>query len=105
MPQDVGDLERAFPVSVGHLMPAQESIPDEFRNGHTKWNRIFSDWFYNGLQKPRFVPHKGIDQVRALRHIQTIMGSWEPQHEDKESAVAYLLSLWFKDVKYKGSRA
>lgn len=101
LPQDVEDLDLAFPASVGHLMPAQDSIPAEFHNGHTKWNRIVSDWFFSGLKDAQFIVQEGIDADRALRHIRVIMGSFEPKHEHKESAVAYLLSLWFKDVKYK----
>jgi len=46
------------------------------------------------------MPNDGIDQNKALRHIKAILGSFEPKHEHKEAAAAYLLSLWFKSVKY-----
>lgn len=100
-PQAVSKLESVFGAGVEHLMPKREDIPDDFKNmnGKTKWNRLFSKWFYSGLpQGTRFVPVEGIDADAAMRHIRAIMSSWEPKHEHKEAAVAYLLSIWFKDV-------
>ena len=102
-PALVTRLEMAFPTNVRELMPRMEDIPKEFkdRNNGTEWNRLFGDWFYNGLESLDLTPKEGIDKEQALRHIQTVMGSWEPKHEHKEAAVAYLLSLWFTDPKWK----
>jgi hypothetical protein len=102
LPQDIDRITMAFPASVRHLMPAYEEIPDEFRNlnSRSKWARMFSDWFYAGLKDIKTTPKPGIDSEKALRHVGTIMGSFEPKHEHKEAACAYLLSLWFDDVSY-----
>lgn len=105
-PIDVDSLTMAFGAGeqFRKMMPPKDSIPPEFYR-HTKWNDLFSRWFFTGLPKEtEFVAKPGIDKAKALRHIRTIMGSFEPKHEDKEAAVAYLLSLWFDDVKLSGPR-
>lgn len=100
-PVTIDGARAAFPASVSDLMPPMEAIPDEFKNWHgTEWNRLFADWFYSGLKSLDLTPQPGIDKDAALRHIKTVMGSWEPKHEHKEAAVAYLLSLWFTDPKW-----
>ena len=102
--ENLTDLDEAFSVTVSFLMPRQADIPEEFRERRTKWNRVVSDWFYKGLSGAVFTPKKGVDRAKALRHIHCIMGSFEPKHEHKESAVAYLLSEWFEDVKYNKTK-
>jgi len=94
-PTPVSDLQMAFPGSLGDLLPPEQQIPSEFWDGQTPWNQLTSRWFFHGL-KGTFVPKPGIDLELALRHIKTILGSFEPQHEHKEAAVAYLMSLWFE---------
>jgi len=52
---------------------------------------------FSGLKKSEVPPVKeGIDVNMALRHLHAIQGSFEPKHEYKEAAVAYLASLWFE---------
>ena len=95
-PQPVTDLQIAFPANLRELMPAMDEIPSEFRrhNG-TPWNRWQAQWFFRGLE--RFPDAKdGVDREQALRHLQAIQGSFEPKHEHKEAAVAYLASLWLQ---------
>ena len=99
-PQEIDDVTLVFPASVKPLMPDKSDIPDEITNGRSKWCQVTSDWFFSGLHNVKWTPKEGIDQVKALRHIKAILGSFEPQHEDKEAAVAYLLSEWFEDVQY-----
>lgn len=94
-PKAVKDLEMAF-GSISGLMPDQSIIPQEFKNGRSKWCRVFEQWFYSG-KLPETPVKDGIDRKEALRHIATIAKSWEPKHEHKESACAYLLSLWFEE--------
>lgn len=87
---------------VRDLMPPYEEIPDEFKNpfGNNKWARLTSDWFFYGIKDAAFKPKDGIDTDMALSHIMKILRSFEPRHEHKEAAVAYLLSQWFDDVEY-----
>jgi maltooligosyltrehalose synthase len=100
MPKEVSGLDIAFGGDVKALMPPMETIPEEFRQNHTKWNRIFSEMFFFGAKDLNFTPKPGIDTLTAWRHVRAIMGSWEPQHEHKEAACAYLMSLWFEDITY-----
>ena len=105
-PQEIDDATVVFPVSVASLMPDKADIPEDIMRRHSKWCRVTSDWFFCGLHDAKWKPRKGVDQRKALRHVGTILGSWEPKHEDKEAAVAYLLSQWFEDVSYtKGKPA
>lgn len=78
------------------LMPSYAEIPDEFKRQSNRWVKFQQDWFFNGLKKEEIPKAKdGIDQGIALSHLQCIQGSFEPKHEHKEAAVAYLASLWF----------
>ena len=99
---EISDVDAAFPTDVSRLMPPYAAIPREFRHGTTnKWNRLFNDMFFSGLTKLELKPKQGIDKDRAWRHIRTICGSWDPKHEHKEAAVAYLLSQWFEDATWE----
>jgi len=101
-PTEVTGLDMAFgPADVFSLMPAFEAIPEEFKHGRTLWNGFFSDMFFFGVEDVRFTPKVGIDTVKAFNHVQAIARSFQPQHEHKEAACAYLMSLWFYDVHWK----
>ncbi len=84
------------------LLPPYDEIPDEFtRHPGTTWNKLFNDWFFSGLKSLELTPKDGIDKGKALRHIKVAMSGWDSKHEHKESGVAYLMSLWFDDVKWE----
>ena len=113
VPMDVDDAQIAFGggdlIPYGDwagsdFMPSGDDIPAEFKTyNHRGWNGVVSTWFYKGLPEDvKFFPKKGIDTQKALNHVGTIMRSWTPKHEHKEAACAYLLSLWFKDVRAGG---
>jgi len=93
-PLEVSDLEMAFPAQIrDRLMPPYESIPEEFRRGDGYWMRWQNRWFCSGL--PSWPKGKeGIDAQLAFRHLHCIQSSYEPKHEHKMAAVAYLASLW-----------
>ncbi len=96
-PQTVNPVDLTFGGNLDILMPRMYEVPDEFRrHGGTKWNRIVTTWFFEGLNSESLVPKEGIDKNLALMHCAAIMRSFQPKHEDKEAAVAYLMSLWFK---------
>lgn len=97
MPADV-DVK-----SMKQLMPPWMSIPKEFRdfNSRSQWVKLVDTWFFKGLpDNARFVPKDGIDPHKALRHVTTILRSFEPKHEHKTATCAYLLSLWFESVEF-----
>lgn len=97
---EFSDIDVAFPASVTKYMPPYADIPKEYKHGDTKWNKLFNSWFFVGLKSLDLTAKEGIDKNKALRHIRCVMGSWEPQHEHKEAAVAYLLDQWFSDAKW-----
>lgn len=97
-PQEVNDIELAFPANALEFMPERDDIPDEFREGDSSWVDFQKHWFFNGLGQPSFYMKKGVDGEKALRHLSAIQGSYAPKHEHKEEAVAYLASRWFEAV-------
>jgi len=98
-PQEISDVEIAFPAHVLNRMPEWDEIPPEFkRHRGTRWNELMARWFYDGLKGHEFCAKEGVDKDAALRHLMAILGSYEPKHEHKEAAVAYLMSLWFTKV-------
>lgn len=102
--RDVSRSESAFGASNGILdamMPAYSSIPEEFKHGRTKWNKLFNDIFFNGLESLELFPKPGVDKDRAFRHIRAIMVSFAPKHEHKEAGVAFLFNEWFDDAKWQ----
>lgn len=104
-PQPVDDLRLAFPANVAELMPSYHDIPDDFRRGRggaAQWVRFQRDWFFRGIKGVKLIPKDGIDPNQALRHLKAIQGSFEPSHEHKEAAVAYLASLWFEEPPARG---
>lgn len=95
-PMPVTDVDLAFGGKVSVLMPAYSAIPAEFRSGHGYWCEFQSKWFFEGLDKNALpTPKEGIDRDAAMRHLAAIQRSYEPKHEHKAAAVAYLASLWF----------
>jgi hypothetical protein len=63
-------------------------------------NRLVSDRFFLGLKDVKLIPKEGIDPDAAWRHVSTIIGSWEPKHEHKEAAAAWLLARWFESATW-----
>ena len=107
-PMVVDDITFAFPVHVKKFMPEYGEIPADFRNlnsigksGPAKWIRFQMDWFGSGFEKLDLAPREGVDPKLAIRHLAIIQKSFEPKHEHKVAAVAYLASLWFEDVVYQ----
>jgi hypothetical protein len=99
LPQPVSPIQLAFPADVTALIPPMADIPEDFRlnRGEAKrWIRFQQKWFFQGLSAGDIGPKDGVDLAAAMRHLKVIQGSWEPKHEHKEAAVAYLASLWLE---------
>ncbi|WP_186191106.1 hypothetical protein [Burkholderia gladioli] len=93
------NLDVAFGTVEG--LPSYASIPDEFkRHGGTKWNELFSKWFFGGLNSLSVTPKPGVDKDAALAHVRALMASFEPKHEHKEAGVAFLMSRYFDDASW-----
>lgn len=98
VPVEVTDVELAFGGrDLATLLPDWSEIPEEFKKGRTKWNKLFSLIFFKGEAPGTFTGVEGIDPQKAGRHLRAVMKSREPKHEHKEAGVAYLMSLWFGD--------
>lgn len=99
---DIDGLQMALGADLtkDSLIPPYLDIPEEFRRerGDARpWLKIQSDWFFHGLKdKGEFVAKKDIDAGDAWSHLATIQGSWDPKHEHKMAAVAWLMSRWFE---------
>lgn len=105
LPKDIDDMGMQFGEIKG-IMPPRDSIPKDFWRSNSTWgNRLFNDWFYSGVKSLTLNPKDGIDKTKALRHIKTVMGSFDPAHEDKEATCAYLFDLWFDGSTAKWERA
>lgn len=101
-PKAVSDLDVGMgSVDMGYLLPSMSEIPEEFKTGYGKWQKIVDDWFFSGLRMTNVVPKEGVDKVQAIRHIKAILHSWSPKHEHKTAGVAYLMSLWFDVFEYE----
>jgi hypothetical protein len=93
-PHEVSDVLLSFPGRLGDLLPPMSAIPKEYE-GRRAWVKFQEDWFYSGLKS--FPEAKeGINQREAMHHLKAIQGSFEPKHEHKTAAVAWLASLWLK---------
>lgn len=91
-------------VDTDRLMPKYKDIPDEFRRGGAganRWLNFQRDWFYGGVENLEATPKDGVDPTLAMRHLSAIQRSWQPKHQHKEAAVAYLASLWFDEIKWE----
>jgi hypothetical protein len=70
----------------------QEAIDRKFYNGHTPYNKLFSSLFFSG-GKVKF--KKDIDEEfrkKAWSYCRSLMGSFEPKHEEKEAICSMLMS-------------
>jgi len=94
--EDISDAMLAFPADVADMMPAMKDIPEKYRYGNTPANGFVAKWFFSGLKNPRFYPREGVNAQKAFNHLQCILGSFQPKHEHKDAAVAFLLDEWFE---------
>lgn len=98
----------AADVAFGNIkhMPKYETLPADFkRHNGNEYTRAISSWFFNGAEKApngiilngdTFTAKPGVDAGKALAAIRAVLGSFEPKHEHKEAACAFMLSEWFE---------
>jgi len=94
-------------VAFGEIkhMPKYETIPEEFkRHNGNAYCKAVTKWFFSGakahpgginIDGVKFTAKPTVDAVAALAAIRAVLGSFEPKHEHKEAACAYMLSEWF----------
>lgn len=100
-PVAVSKAKQVFPGSViGTLLPAMSDLPKKYQDFNyrdDKWTLLASVWFFRGIEGYTFDMKDGIDGQTAFDHLRACIGSFEPKHEHKIVAVAYLMSLWIDD--------
>lgn len=97
-PAPVTDLQIAFPADLRELLPPLELIPDEFKRGRNEWTKFVDRWFFEGFPESGVIRKDGVDAELAYRHLSVLIGSYEPKHEHKVAAVAWLASRWFDGI-------
>ena len=95
-PTIVTDVDLAFPAQVHHLMPDRTVI---VKSRDSETFRFYSElaerWFFRGLSAAEVPKVKsGLDEELVWRHLGCIMKSFEPKHEHKIDAVAFLMMQW-----------
>jgi len=99
-PTPVNDVDLAFGGRMRDLLPAYDSLPEEYRRERDKFSPHVNRWFGLGIKVSEFKAKEGIDANAAWRHLREIMGSWDPKHEHKIAGVAWLMSQWFEEPKH-----
>jgi hypothetical protein len=87
-------------------MPKYDTLPADFkRHNGNDYCKAVSSWFFSGakaspngltIEGQTFTAKPGVDATKALRAIKAVLGSFEPKHEHKEAACAFMLSEWFE---------
>ncbi len=106
IPEKIDRLDIMF-GNIKH-MPRYDDIPTEFKRFHgNPYVDAVSIWFFKGAKGAKngieidgkvFTAKPGVDPKRALAAIKSVLCSFEPKHEHKGAACAFMLSEWF-DVK------
>lgn len=102
-PQEVSEVEIVFPASVSSLMPPESYDRDlviSAMNGYLPWSGFVGALWAGRVKQEtiEMIPRDGIDGETAWRHIVCIMGSYEPKHEHKITALNVLLESWFHEA-------
>jgi len=95
-------LEYDYPKPTGADMvfPTYDAIPElleeakvrGFLHGHTPYNDLFSNLFFNG-GKVVFKEDVDPEKLKVIWvYVRSFMGSWSPKHEHKEAICAMIMS-------------
>lgn len=87
------NLDVAFGAAISDYPPF-DSIPEEFRRGHSSANKVASTLFFRGGKLDDFGLRlkSGVDRASFFGPLQAMLGSFEPKHEHKEAACAWLIA-------------
>lgn len=108
---EINGLDMAF-GNIKH-MPKYDTLPADFkRHNGNEYCKAVSAWFFRGAQAAPhgieidgvvFKAKPGVSAGKALAAIKAVLGSFEPKHEHKEAACAFMLSEWFDIEKAKAA--
>lgn len=97
VPKPVSDAEFAFPTRViGYFIPGWDELPETFQQGTSGYENLAILACFNGIELLSEALRDEVDAALARRQLIAIVRSFQPKHEHKEAAIAYLLSLWIK---------
>jgi len=89
---EITDLDLAFPSIKTDDFLLELAKEKGFYNGNTPYNRLFSELFFKG-GKLNFKASASEEFIKkAVPYLKAFMGSFEPQHEEKEAICALILS-------------
>ena len=99
------DFDYPKPNGIDMAFSTYDTIPEllkeaksrKFLHGHSKYNQLFSDLFFNG---GKVIFKKGIDELKQSEiwlYCRAFMRSWSPKHEHKEAICAMLMSEILED--------
>jgi len=100
---EVTDVDMAFGLINNMGLPPYDTIPEEFKHGQTKWNKLVVDLFFIGLKSLTLHPKEGVDKDKAWRHVQALLRSMSSKHEHKDAGVSYLMSQYFEDAEWEAN--
>lgn len=87
----INDAELAF--STQRLLPAWESIPDEFKRGNIYTTLAEAIMFNSPFPQARMELKEGYTADVINRVVRAHLQSFAPKHEHKIAGVGYLISL------------
>lgn len=113
MPAVVTDADIAFPARGVELTPDFDELPDDYRDLNMRGNHpeVFIHFelanalhaFYAvHLPLPEdlvFEFNEGVTADAVQRHVRVVVGTFGTKHEHKICGLAWLLSLWMKDIR------
>jgi len=99
-PVAVSRIQQVFPANLGDLLPPLDLIPEVFQKRRAGHVSAYASAMALGRidESLALIKRDDVDPEVAWTHLSTIAGSFEPRHEHKEAALAWLLSLWFREV-------
>lgn len=97
------NLDCAFGARLADYPPAA-TIPDEFWNHSSPANKVVSTLFSKGGKLDDFGLRlkPGIDPSAFYGALKAMLGSFDPKHERKEAACAWLVSEYTESTRRDG---
>jgi len=105
-PQEVSDVDVAFPARGEELTPPWELIPEHLQlnwwiGRGNLWVDFMHRWFQHGDAFERYDvwPRPDVDPVKALRHLRVVLTTYATKHEHKIAGAAWLASRWYAHIE------
>lgn len=90
---ELNDMDIAFGNVETDPKLLKEAKARGFYQGNTKYNKLFSNLFFNGGK----LDLKENVNIKIVRYLKAFMGSFNPKHEEKEAISALILSEIIRD--------